>query len=45
MKLFIKRNRRVLIFTAVVLFFLLGVGVVQLIVNQYQPYNDTKKVL
>lgn len=44
MKLFIKRNRRVLIFTAVVLFFLLGVGVVQLIVNQYQPYNDTAVV-
>ena len=42
MKLFIKRNRRVLIFTAVVLFFLLGVGVVQLIVNQYQPYMEPK---
>lgn len=44
MKLFIKRNRRVFLFTAVVIFFLFGVGIVQLIVNQYQPYSDTAVV-
>ena len=44
MRLFIKRNRRVFIFATVVVFFLFGVGIVQLLVNQYQPYNDTAVV-
>ena len=34
MKLFMKRNRRVLVFTTVVMLFLVGVGVIQLVVNQ-----------
>ena len=41
MKLFMKRNRRVLVFTTVVMLFLVGVGVIQLVVNQYRPLKDT----
>lgn len=44
MKLFMKRNRRVLVFSAVVMLFLVGVGVVQLVLNQYQPFKDTAVV-
>lgn len=44
MKLFLKRNRRILIFTAVVMLFLVGVGVIQLVVKQYQPFEDTAVV-
>ena len=44
MKLFMKRNRRVLVFTTVVMLFLVGVGVIQLVVNQYRPLKDTAVV-
>lgn len=44
MKLFMKRNRRVLVFGAVVMLFLIGVGVIQLVLNQYQPFKDTAVV-
>lgn len=44
MKLFMKRNRRVLVFGAVVMLFLIGVGAVQLVLNQYQPFKDTAVV-
>lgn len=44
MKLFMKRNRRVLVFTTVVMLFLVGVGVIQLVVNQYRPFKDTAVV-
>lgn len=44
MKLFMKRNRRILVFSAVVMLFLVGVGVVQLVLNQYQPFKDTAVV-
>ena len=44
MKLFMKRNRRVLVFGSAVILFLIGVGVIQLILNQYQPLKDTAVV-
>ena len=44
MKIFVKRNRRVLIFGTVVILFLVGVGLVQLVLNQYQPFEDTAVV-
>ena len=44
MKLFMKRNRRVLVFASVVMLFLVGVGVIQLVVNQYRPFKDTAVV-
>ena len=44
MKLFMKRNRRVLVFGMVVMLFLIGVGVIQLVLNQYQPFKDTAVV-
>ena len=44
MKLFMKRNRRVLVFSVVVMLFLAGVGIVQLVMNQYQPFKDTAVV-
>lgn len=44
MKLFMKRNRRVFVFSAVVVLFLVGVGVIQLVLNQYQPFKDTPVV-
>lgn len=44
MKLFMKRNRRVLVFATVVMLFLVGVGVIQLVVNQYRPLKDTAVV-
>lgn len=39
-----KRNRRVLVFSVVVMLFLAGVGIVQLVMNQYQPFKDTAVV-
>ena len=44
MKIFVKRNRRVLIFGTVVILFLVGVGLIQLVLNQYQPFEDTAVV-
>lgn len=44
MKLFMRRNRRILVFSAVVMLFLIGVGMVQLVLNQYQPFKDTAVV-
>lgn len=44
MKLLMKKNRRVLVFTTVVMLFLVGVAAVQLVVNQYRPFNDTAVV-
>lgn len=44
MKLFIKRNRKILMFGAVVILFLGVIGMVQLVLNQYQPFEDTAVV-
>lgn len=44
MKLFVKRNRKILMFSAVVILFLGVIGMVQLVLNQYQPFEDTAVV-
>lgn len=44
MKLFMKRNRRIFVFMAVVMLFLVGIGMVQLVLKQYQPFEDTAVV-
>ena len=44
MKLFVKRNRKILMFSTVVILFLGVIGMVQLVLNQYQPFEDTAVV-
>lgn len=44
MKLFMRRNRRIFVFMAVVMLFLAGIGMVQLVLKQYQPFKDTAVV-
>lgn len=39
-----KRNRRVFVFMTVVMLFLAGIGMVQLVLKQYQPFEDTAVV-
>lgn len=44
MKLFVKRNRKILMFSTVVILFLGVIGMIQLVLNQYQPFEDTAVV-
>lgn len=44
MKEFLFKNRKIFVFTSVVIMFLVGVGVIQIIMNQMKPFEDTPVV-
>lgn len=44
MKEFLFKNRKIFVFTSVVIMFLVGVGIIQIIMNQMKPFEDTPVV-
>lgn len=44
MKEFLYKNRRVFVFTSIVVMFLVGVGVIQTVIHQMEPFEDTPVV-
>lgn len=44
MKEFLLKNRKIFVFSSVVVMFLVGVGIIQVVLNQMKPFEDTPVV-
>lgn len=44
MKEFLLKNRKIFVFSSVVVMFLIGVGLIQVVLNQMKPFEDTPVV-